>query len=316
MECEMNLLILEPYAKIVEKILKPQFPEITIHSATSEEEVGDFIEIADILLTIVISNDLILKAVNLKWIQSLISGVNPILSLPSLRKDILLTSSHGIHGPQVSELVFLFMLALNRNLYRNFQNQSKRIVERWPGTLLYKKKAGILGVGVIGTEVARKCKAFGMTVYGITRTKRQNEYVDYAYGPENLLEVMKLVDYFINIAPSTEETYKMVGARELSVMKKTAFFINVGRGDTVDEEALIAHLKDEKIAGAALDVFAVEPLSEKNPLFDLKNVILTPHIGGMSDIYYEQVLPIFVENLKRYLQGERRNLINYVDWQK
>ena len=312
----MNLIVIEASAKDIKKRLEPQFPEISIHAATSEVEAGDFIEKADILLTFLISDELIKKAINLKWIQSMISGVDPILKLPSLGKDVLLTSSRGIHGPQMSELAFLFMLALNRDLYRNFRNQSKKNVERWPGKLLYQKKVGILGVGVIGEEIARKCKAFGMTVYGITRTKRENVYVDYPYGSEGLLEVIGEVDYFINVAPSTPETRKMVGAKELSAMKETAFFINIGRGDTVDEGALFKVLKTNRIAGAALDVYSVEPLAEESPLWDLKNVILTPHIGGMSDIYNDQVLPIFEENLRRFLQGERINLINYTDWQK
>jgi phosphoglycerate dehydrogenase-like enzyme len=310
----MNLLVIEAGAEDIKKRLKPQFPELSIHAAITEADVGDFIEKTDILLTLLISDELIKQAVNLKWIQTMISGVDPIIKLPSLRKEVLLTSSRGIHGPQMSELAFLFMLGLNRNLYRNFRNQRKKKVERWPGKLLYQKKVGILGVGVIGEEIARKCKAFEMTVYGITRTKRENPYVDYSYGSEGVLEVIGEVDYFINVVPSTSQTRKMIGARELSAMKDTAFFINIGRGDTVDEDALIDILKAGKIAGAGLDVYSVEPLAAESPLWDLENVILTPHIGGMSDIYNDQVLPIFEENLRRFFQGERKNLINYIDW--
>ena len=310
----MNLLVIEAGAEDIKKRLEPQFPDLSIHAAITEADVGDFIEKTDIILTLLISDELIKQAVNLKWIQTMISGVDPIIKLPSLRKEVLLTSSRGIHGPQMSELAFLFMLGLNRNLYRNFRNQRKKKVERWPGKLLYQKKVGILGVGVIGEEIARKCKAFEMTVYGITRTKRESPYVDYSYGSEGLLEVIGEVDYFINVVPSTSQTRKMIGARELSAMKDTAFFINIGRGDTVDEDALIDILKAGKIAGAGLDVYSVEPLAAESPLWDLENVILTPHIGGMSDIYNDQVLPIFEENLRRFFQGERKNLINYIDW--
>ena len=217
----MNLLILEPKAEETKKVLEARFPEITIHAAASEAEVGDFIGKTDIILTFDISDHLIKKALNLKWIQCMISGVDAILNLPSLKKEVLITSSRGIHGPQMSELAFLFMLALNRDLYGYFRNQVKKKVEKWPAKLLYRKKVGILGVGVIGEEIARKCKAFGMTVYGITRTKRENQYVDHGYGPEGLLEVMGEVDYFINVIPSTPETRKMVGLRELSAMKST-----------------------------------------------------------------------------------------------
>lgn len=310
----MNLLIVDTRAENIKKALTPHFPQITIHAASTEAEIGDFIEIAQVLMAIKISDELLQKAKNLKWIQSLISGVNFILELPSLRKEILLTSTRGIHAPQMSEIAFLFMIALSRNLPGNFQNQNRKVWERWPGKLLFNKNVGILGVGAIGSELARKCKAFNMTVYGIMRTKREIPNVDYAYGPDGLLEVMREADYFINIAPSTPETHKMINAEALAVMKPTAFFINIGRGNTVDEQALIASLKAKKIAGAGLDTFAVEPLPADNPLWEMENVIITPHVGGLSDMFIQQSLPIVKENLTRYLNGERRNLINIIEW--
>lgn len=310
----MQLLILDQGAEDYKKALEPKFPEVSIHAAAREEEIGDLIEKVDILLTIRISDELIKKASKLQWIQSMITGVDYIINLPSLRKDVILTSTRGIHGPQMSELAFLLMLALNRNFPENIRNQDRMVWQRWPGRLLYQKKVGILGVGAIGQEIARKCKAFGMTVYGITRVKRKIDSVDYSYGPEGLLQVIREVDYFINVVPSTPQTEKMVGAKEISAMKPTAFFINIGRGGTVDEEALVHALKAGKIAGAALDVFCTEPLPKDHPLWGMKNVILTPHVGGMSDIYLQQVLSIFEENLRRFLQGERRNLINFIEW--
>ena len=312
----MNLLIVDIHAENIKKALAPLSPKITIHAASTEAEVGDFIEKSEVLMARRISDDLLKKAKKLKWIQSLIAGVDPILKLPSLRKEILLTSTRGIHGPQMSEIAFLFMIALSRNLALNFQYQKRKVWERWPGKLLHEKNVGILGVGVIGKELARKCKAFNMTVYGITRTKREIPYVDHAYGPDGLLEVMREADYFINIAPSTPDTHKMVNAEALAVMKQTAFFINIGRGDTVDEQALIAILKAKNIAGAGLDTFAIEPLPAESPLWEMENVIITPHVGGESDMFVQQSLPIFKENLTRYLNGERRDLINFIEWQK
>jgi D-2-hydroxyacid dehydrogenase (NADP+) len=310
----MHLLVLNQDAEHIHNVLAPKFPELTIHAATSENEVGDIIGEADILLAIRISDALIKKASKLKWIQCMITGTDYITNLPSLRKEILLTSTRGIHGPQVSELVFLYMLALNRNLPMIVRNQDRRIWDSRPAPLLHRKKVGILGVGVIGQEIARKCKAFGMTVYGITRRKRKMDSVDYSYGPQELIEVLREVDYFINVVPSTPDTQNMIGAPEFAAMKPTAFFINVGRGETVDEEALIQALQAKKIAGAALDVFCREPLPEDHPLWAVPNVIITPHVGGKSDIYSDQALPIFEENLRRYLKGERRDLINFIEW--
>ena len=312
----MNLLILDSRADAYKKALLPKFPEVSIHSAQKEEEIGDFIEKANILLTIRISDKLIKKASKLKWIQALTTGVDYIINLPSLKKEVVITSTRGIHGPQVSEMAFLLMLALNRNFPEVVRNQDKAVWERWPGKLLWKKKVGILGIGVIGEEIARKCKAFDMKVFGIDIVKRKVESIDIFYGPEDIINVAKEVDYFIIVAPFTPQTEKMVDSKVLSAMKPTAFFLNLGRGEIVDEEALIQALNSGKIAGAALDTFLAEPLPKDHPFWGMKNVIVSPHVAGMSDVYVEQALSIFEENLRRFLQGERRSLINLVEWQK
>ena len=310
----MNLLILDPFADEYKKALQPKFSEVSMHAAKKEDEIGDFIEKADILLLIRISHELIKKASNLKWIQALTTGVDYIISLPSLKKDVIITSTRGIHGPQVSEMAFLLLLALNRNFSQVVRNQDRGVWERWPGKLLYQKKVGILGVGIIGEELARKCKAFGMTVFGVDIIKRKIDAVDYFYGPEDLLKVTQEVDYFVIVAPKTPQTEKMIGAKVLSSMKPTSFLINLGRGEIVDEDALIQALDSQKIAGAALDTFCTEPLPKDHPFWRMKNVIVSPHVGGMSDIYVTQALSVFEENLRRFLKGERRNLINLVEW--
>ena len=293
--------------------VESNFPELTVHAFAKEEDIGTLIEEADILLTRKISDGLLQRAQKLQWIQVKTSGVNYIVDLPSFRRrDILLTSARGIHGPQVSEMALLLMLALNRNFPQNVRNQEEGIWDRWPGKLLYQKNVGILGIGVIGEEIANKCKAFGMTVYGIDIAKREVDSVDHFHDPSGLLQVMPKVDYFIIVVPYTPETEHMINEKVLSAMKSTAYLINLGRGKVVDEEALIEALEHQKIAGAALDTFWTEPLPQGHPLWKLKNVIITPHVAGMSDNYVEQVFGIFGENLRRFLQGERKNLINFV----
>lgn len=309
----MNLLILEQRAEEYARLLDSKFQGLTVYVANREEEAEPLIENMDILVTIRVSDELIRKAVRLQWIHALTTGVDYIINLPSLRKEVILTSTRGIHGPQVSEIAFLFLLALNRDLPEVIRNQDRRIWRRWPGKLLWRKSVGILGVGVIGQEIARKCKAFGMTVYGISRTPKQLDWVDYFYGPEDLLQVIGKVDYFIIVAPHTPQTRKMIGARELSAMKPTAFLINLGRGEIVDEEALIRALTSGQIAGAALDTYWEEPLPQDHPFWTMKNVIVSPHVSGMSDIYPEQALEILEENLRRFLRGERKNLLNLIE---
>lgn len=309
----MNLLILNPSAAYYKKSLESTFPDLMIHAAVKEEEIGDFIERADILLTNRISDVLMKKALKLQWIQATTTGVDYLINLPFLRKEVLLTSTRGIHAPQMSEMAILLMLALSRNLPRVIRNQGQRVWERWSGKLLYQKKVGIIGLGVIGKEIAKKCKTFGMTIYGVATQKRETEGVDYSYGTEGLSEVLKEVDYLILVVPNTPQTRKMIGAKELSMMKPTAYLINIARGETVDEEPLAHALRTGRIAGAALDVFNTEPLPADHPFWELENMILTPHLGGMSENYVTQVLSIFEENLRRFLRGERDNLINRVE---
>jgi D-2-hydroxyacid dehydrogenase (NADP+) len=312
----MNILILgkEQNAHEFKSYLTGEFPEHHFFSALEEDDVGDFIERADILVCLRISDALLGRARDIKWIHSMITGTNYITDLPSFRarRDILLTSSRGIHGPQMSELAIMLMIAMNRKFPQLVRNQVRRVWERWPTTLLWNKKVGIIGVGIIGESLARKCKAFEMTVWGVGRVKRSVEAVDEFHTLEALPYVASEVDYLVCIAPSRPDNRKMVNAEVFSRMKPTAFFLSLGRGEVVDEAALIEALRERKIAGAALDVFWEEPLPADSPFWGLDNVIVTPHVGGMSDIYVRQAVEIFRENLRRYLKGEKRDLLNRV----
>ncbi|UCH08603.1 MAG: hypothetical protein JSV55_06430, partial [Deltaproteobacteria bacterium] len=180
----MHLLIIDDRVAYIQKHIAAKFPELVIHGANDESEVGDSAEKADILLALKASDELVGQAKRLKWVQSMATGVDFFLNLPSLPKDVLLTSSRGMHGPQMSELTLMLMLALNRRFQDNILNQSRKIWYRWPGMLLWQKKVAILGVGVIGQAIAEKCKAFGMTVYGIDTVKREVQAVDHFLGPE------------------------------------------------------------------------------------------------------------------------------------
>jgi phosphoglycerate dehydrogenase-like enzyme len=310
---KINLLILDQLANEYKKTLEPKFPEVMIHASVKKEEIGDFIQRANILLAFRIPDEFIKKAVNLQWIQSMASGVDALVDLPSLKKEVLITSTRGIHRPQMAEMALLLMLSLSRNFPQIIRNQDKGIWERWPASLLYQKKVGILGIGAIGEEIARKCKTFGITVFGVDIVKRNVDVIDHFYGSEDLLKVVQEVDYFVIVAPLTPQTRKMVGEKVLSSMKPTAFLINIGRGEIVDEDALLQALESGKIAGAALDVFCQEPLPKDHPFWRTKNLIITPHLGGTSTTYAEQVLSIFEENLRRFLRGERKTLINLVE---
>jgi D-2-hydroxyacid dehydrogenase (NADP+) len=310
----MNLLVLDPQAENYRKVLAPKFPDVVIHVATHEGEAEKFIAQTDAIVAFRIPDALLQKASKLKWIHAMTTGVDYIVNLPSLRKDVIITSTHGIHGPQVSEMAFLLMLALNRDFPEVVRNQDKGLWERWPGKLLWKKKVGILGVGIIGEAIARKCKVFGMEVFGIDIVRRELDCIDRFHGPEDLARVCQEVDYLVLVAPNTPQTEKIIGRKVLSAMKSTAFLINLGRGELVDEDALVEVLKAGKIAGAGLDTYWQEPLPEDHPFWKMKNVIVSPHVAGMSDIYLEQALTIVEENIRRFVKGERRNLVNFIEW--
>jgi len=308
-----NLLIIDSQSEEYRKVLEPEFPELFILPCKTESEVGDFIGKARILLTFNISDGLIRKAVNLEWIQALGTGVDSILGLPSLPKGVLITSTRGIHGPQMSELAMLFMLALTRRFQDTVRNQDMAVWDRWSGELLWGKKVGILGLGAVGKEIARKCKTSGMTVYGINRSKKQVDAVDRFFGLDGLLAVAREVDFFIVVVPLTPQTRGMVGAEVISAMKPSAYLLNLARGPVVDEKALIQALESGTLAGAGLDVFNEEPLPPGHPFWKMKNVIVTPHVGGTSTSYVGQALPILQENLRRFLRGERHTLINRIE---
>jgi len=313
----MNVLVLckdvDPH--LYKSYLTTDYPDVNFRAAAEEDEVGDFIETTDILAAMRISNDLLSRAKNLKWIQCMITGTDFITKLPAFqaRKDIILTSSRGIHGPQMAEMAIMLMIAMNRQFPRILRNQDRRVWDPWPTRLLYGKKVAILGVGAIGQTIAHRCKAFNMTVYGINPSRRELDVLDAYFGMDELLKATAEVDYFICVAPSKPDNQKMLNAEFFARMKPGAFFINIGRGDTVDEDALLEALKERKIAGAALDTFQQEPLPEDHPFWGMDNVIITPHIGGRCDVYAQQAAVIFHENLKRYLAGERKDLVNLIE---
>jgi phosphoglycerate dehydrogenase-like enzyme len=190
------------------------------------------------------------------------------------------------------------------------RNQDSETWDEFDQILLFQKTVVIVGTGLIATELARRCKAFGMTVIGVTQSPRSLDSFDRMFHRSQLHEAPSQGDFLVLLAPLTAETRGMIDAGVLAAMKRTAFLINVGRGATCDEAALIAALRQKKIAGAGLDAFAVEPLPEGHPLWHLDNVMITPHIAGRNDRYSELVMPILLHNLSCYLKGSVSEMMN------
>ena len=294
--------------------LKAKFPEVDIKMVDHHSKVGPHIASADILVTFGahMADHVLKEGTNLKWVQALGTGVDGIIGEPSLRENVLVTNMHGLHGDSMSDSAFLSMLALSRDLPRVLRNQARHTWDRFPSRLLKGKTVGIFGIGAIAVDLAPKCRMFGMTVVGITSTKRQVAGFDRIYGRGELDLAVRDLDYLILLTPYTPETRGIVSAAVMAAMKPSSYLINLARGGIVDEGALIQALKDGKIAGAALDVFATEPLPEDHPFWGMENVIVTPHLGGFHDQYAEQALPTVEENVRLFLAGDTKNMINVV----
>jgi D-2-hydroxyacid dehydrogenase (NADP+) len=294
--------------------LAGDFPNVRV-VATSPADLGAQLAGADGLVTFGVElNDVLLgRASNLRWIQALSTGTDRFIPLLINRPDIMLTSARGTHGPAVSEMAIMLMLALARRLPTAVRNQGKRQWTNEIGTLLYRQTVGIAGVGVIGREVARYAKAFSMRTVGFGTRIDRLDHLDAAHAYSELCDVVRDLDFLILTTPLRVDTVGLINRSILEQMKSTAFLINVGRGPVVDEEDLIVALRSHRIAGAAMDVFNQEPLPENSPLWTLDNLLITPHVAGAHDRYAESVVPIIRINLRLMLGDRSAELINLVD---
>ncbi|HEY2531118.1 MAG TPA: D-2-hydroxyacid dehydrogenase [Xanthobacteraceae bacterium] len=294
--------------------LQARFPELTINTVDHHSEVGPYIATADILLTFAprLTDDVLAAGTKLKWVQALGTGVDNLIDRPSLRKEVIVTNVHGIHGPPVSEAALAAMLALARDVPRAVRAQDERQWLRFPARLLHHKTVGIFGVGAIAEELGPKCKAFGMRVVGVSSAPRPVAGFDQIYRSADLAKVVGEFDFFVLLTPLTEKTRNSVNAEVLTAMKPASFLVNLARGGVVDEPALIETLKTGRIAGAALDVFNEEPLPPDHPFWAMTNVIITTHQGGFCDVYIDYALPTVENNLRCFLKGDIGGMINVV----
>jgi D-2-hydroxyacid dehydrogenase (NADP+) len=295
-------------------MLLEQFPQLKIDVVGHHNDVGPYIADIDILLCFSppMADHVVRDAPKLKWIQALGTGVDNIIDLPSLGKEVLVTNVRGIHGAPVSEATVAYMLSLVRDLPRASRAQEKGQWERWPAALLAGKTVGILGVGLIAEYLAPICKALGMTVIGISGSPREAKNFDRMTHRDDLLKEVRGLDFLVVLTPLTPETRNIIGEKVFAAMKPTAYLINVARGGVVDEAALTKALEEGKIAGAALDVFAQEPLPATSALWKTKNVTIFSHLGGYSQGYEDRAMPTIAGNMGKFLAGDLKAMVNIV----
>lgn len=244
----------------------------------------------------------ILKATNLQWLHTFSAGVDNPFFVQLMDRGVRLTNSSGATASPIAQTAVLYMLALSRNVRAWLQHQDAREWQRHEFAELDSANLVVIGMGPIGNEIARLGVALNMNVTGIRRTQVGDEPCP-TFTFAELDTVLADADWVAVALPLTPETREMFDERRFAAMKKGAFFINVGRGELVDEPAMIGALRSGHLAGAGLDVFAVEPLPEDSPLWGMPNVIITPHSSGASPLSGRRAEKIFIDNLGRWVNG-------------
>ena len=311
-----RILIVDSEFQKYQEFLEPRFPEVDFTYAVDGEEALTHVPKTEVIISIArwFTKEVAQKAKNLKWLQCNITGTDHLIESLADRRDIILTSGRGIHGPQMTEVTLLHMLALYRQVRRLAKNQETHTWDRFLPYVLENRLVAILGLGAIAEHMARCFKALGMTVYGISRTNRKIEGIDKVFSRDDLTEAVKDVDFLIALVPFNPETHNIIDAKVFYAMKPSACLINVARGGVVDEAALIDALKNGEISGAGLDVFEESPLPDNSPLWDMENVFITPFTGGRSDKYAERILTVIEPNIRAYLDGTTKYMKNIVQF--
>jgi phosphoglycerate dehydrogenase-like enzyme len=312
----MHVLIFLPWDEserfLYERIIAPRFPALSVQTVATVDELRANIARAEILMSfgVRLPRGIFAATPRLKWVHAFGTGVDGIADQETLRPEVLITSTKGIHGPPVAEAALASMLALSRDLPRSVRAQDRRAWDKWRMRLLHRKTVGILGVGAIAHALAPRCQAMGMTVVGISRAPRPAAGFDRMVARDALTAVVGEFDYLVLLLPLEPDTRHIVDEKVLAAMKPTGYLINVARGGVLDDAALVRALDAKKIAGAALDVFDQEPLPADHPFWRMPNVIITPHFGGYYDRYVEDSADQICRNLERFLAGRVAEMEN------
>jgi len=282
---------------------------------SSREQFDAHLAEAEIIYGSDTPKNVIARAPKLKWIQTPDAGVEELLGSAIVESSVIVTNaSGGIYAISIAECVLEMMLMFVKKMPLCFQLKQERQWKTFSLTVLHSKTVGIVGLGSIGRQVARLSKVFGMRVLATRRSTRSATYtrnVDILFSQDQLPQLLSDSDFVVLALPLTSETNNLIGEDELLTMKPTAYLINISRGNIVDEAALTRALEENRIAGAGLDVFVTEPLPVESRLWELPNVIFSPHVAADIEDYYLPATRLFADNLRRYLSGKRlRNVVD------
>jgi phosphoglycerate dehydrogenase-like enzyme len=305
------------------KRLSQEFPKLQITQRNSYEGVEEDLRDVEILFTLSLRPGQFAAAAQLRWIHAPSAAVHQLLFPELVKSEVIVTNSREVHGPVVAEHVMALIFALAKKIPQAVILQEKRT---WGQEAIWKEGAhpreiagatlGLVGVGSIGRRVAQMASALGMRVIAVREhvEKGKPDGVEKVFAPSQLDDMLKQSDYVVLAAPLIAATQGLINAERLAAMKSEACLINVGRGPQVDESALITALRTRRIAGAALDVFEREPLPAESPLWNVDNLLITPHTAGLTEELWHRHYELFSDNLRHYLA--RQPLRFVVDKQK
>jgi phosphoglycerate dehydrogenase-like enzyme len=300
--------------------LRQAFPHHTFPEAWDRDTLRQLLQRADVAFTPFVDRDVFPSAQRLRWVQSPAAGVGNLMFPELLASDVIVTTARGIRARSIAEHVLGVTIALARELPVAIRAQAghewaqdRLEGERSRVRILQGSRMGIVGLGAIGLEVARIAVPFGFRVTAIRRrpTRPVPDGIEAVWMPDRLADLLALSDVVVLSLPQTPETKQLIGRRELKVIKRGAILVNVARGKLIDDDALVEALRDGRVAGAALDVFAREPLEASSPYWDLPHVLITPHTAGAMPDYWTRLVDLFSDNLRRFERGDP--LMNVVD---
>ena len=293
--------------------VRTEFPQVEVEHRTSYEGAESHLRDCEILLAFSLRPEDFESAQNLRWIHTPTAAVHQLLFPELVRSDVVLSNAREVHGPVVAEHVIALVFALAKKIPQAARLQQKHV---WGKSTIWNDgprprevagaTLGLIGLGGIGRAVARMASTLGMRVIAVREhpEKERPQGVDAVYASGQINDLLSQSDFVVVATPLTEATRGLINADRLAAMRPDAYLINVGRGPHVDEAALADALRNHRIGGAALDVFDQEPLPADSPLWDLENLLITPHTGSLTEKLWQRHYAVFSENLRRYLTRE------------
>jgi phosphoglycerate dehydrogenase-like enzyme len=291
--------------------LRRRFPRIEFVHATTDEQRADGLQRCDVVYTWILNAAELAAAPHVKWVHTSAVAVETLCLNELFARGIVVSNTRGVQAVPIAEHVMAVVLALSKQLpfALDHQREGRWAQNQFTGErlpwLLKGKTIGIVGVGTIGSEIARRADAFGMDVVGMRRrVGAAVDGIERMFGPEQLYQFLKQCHVLVIAAPLTPQTHSLLGAEQFAQLPKGAIVVNVGRAKIIDTDALVESLKSGHLGGAALDVYPQEPLPPEHPLWKAPNVILTPHTSGFRQGHWDEVIELFAENLERFQRGE------------